>query len=187
MWRRIAGLQQETAISQAHSADPVLARFCFAACRALEPLAVVETGVAYGVTSAFVLKALALNGRGVLHSIDLPPLGRGAGSVVGALVPAELRTRWVLHRGVSGRLLPGLLEELGSVDVFLHDSLHTYRNMRLELDLVTPRLARPSFVIADDVGGNAAFERWCADVGPAAKGVLAEEGKDALFGFALLL
>ena len=35
---------------------------------------VVETGVAHGVTSRFILEALERNGRGFLWSIDLPPL-----------------------------------------------------------------------------------------------------------------
>ena len=184
---RMAELRHETAISAAHNADLRLARFCYAACRALEPAVVVETGVAYGVTSAFVLKALSVNGRGLLHSVDLPPLGRDAGRVVGALVPEELRGRWRLHRGVSWRLLPGLIDGLGSVDLFVHDSLHTFRNMRRELDIVTPRLSRPSMVVADDVGGNEAFASWCAAVEPALASVVAEEDKDASFGFSLLL
>jgi len=185
--QRALDLGEEAVIATAHNADPALARFCYAACRALEPDVVVETGVAYGVTSAFVLEALRVNGRGTLHSIDLPPLGADAGRLVGAVIPDELRSRWRLHRGVSRRLLRPLVNGLGSVDMFVHDSLHTYRNMKEELDAVTPRLARPSLVIADDIGGNAAFERWSDAVDPAFRCMLREEGKDALFGVALLL
>jgi len=183
---RIAGLDPSTDIPAAYNADPVLARFCYAVCRALEPAVVVETGVAHGVTSAFILEALDLNGRGTLHSVDLPPLGRDVDRMVGGLIPHELKKRWRLHRGVSERLLPTLLRELGSVDLFVHDSLHTYRNIRRELDIVTPSLARPSVVIADDAGGNAAFARWSASVDAAFRGVLREEGKDAVFGVVLL-
>jgi predicted O-methyltransferase YrrM len=187
MRRRTRDLAEDAVLATAHNADFALARFCYAACRALEPEVVVETGVAYGVTSAFVLEALRANGRGTLHSVDLPPLGAGAGRLVGAAIPDELRSRWRLHRGMSGRLLPALVKSLGSVDIFMHDSLHTYRNMKQELDAVTPRLARPSLVIADDVDGNAAFDRWSDEVDPAFRGVLREEGKAVLFGVALLL
>lgn len=41
-----------------YNAAPSLAQLCYALCRALRPAAVLETGVAYGVTSAFIAKAL---------------------------------------------------------------------------------------------------------------------------------
>ena len=43
--------------------------------RSLKPETVVETGVCYGASSAYILQALKDNGRGVLYSIDLgnPP------------------------------------------------------------------------------------------------------------------
>jgi hypothetical protein len=44
------------------AADSLLARCCYLVCRLLEPDVVVETGVAYGVSSAFVLTALEENG-----------------------------------------------------------------------------------------------------------------------------
>src|SRR5947209_6596757 len=50
-----------------------------------------------------------------------------------------LRTRWDLHLGSSLELLPGLLGE-GSVDVFLHDSDHTFATMDAEIRLAWPAL-----------------------------------------------
>lgn len=41
--------------------------------RAYKPEIVVETGVAHGVTSAFMLCAMHENNKGHLYSIDLPP------------------------------------------------------------------------------------------------------------------
>ncbi|RMG03228.1 MAG: hypothetical protein D6735_08975 [Acidobacteria bacterium] len=70
---------------------------------------VLETEVGYGVTSAFILKALEVNGHGTLHSVDLPPLGCDADQFVGILIPELLKYRWQLHRGVSRRVLPSLL------------------------------------------------------------------------------
>src|SRR2546426_394777 len=115
-----------------HNADIALSAFSYLVCRALEPTVVLETGVAYGVTSAFVLQALSVNRRGELWSVDLPPLGREADRYVGALIPSELRGRWHLHRGPSRRILPALLPSLRKVDVFIHDSLHTHRNVAWE-------------------------------------------------------
>ena len=52
----------------------VRAIWCFT-CH-LRPKNVVETGVAHGVTSRFILEALEKNGSGHLSSIDLPPIER---------------------------------------------------------------------------------------------------------------
>lgn len=138
-------------------ADSLMARCCYLVCRLLKPALVVETGVAYGVSSAFVLTALKENGQGSLHSVDLPPLRREAERFWGIAVPEELRARWTLHRGSSARVLPRLLEEVPKIDLFVHDSLHTHRNMRREFETVWPRLRTGGAIIADDVERNPAF------------------------------
>ncbi len=138
-------------------ADSLLARCCYMMCRLLEPAVVVETGVAYGVSSAFILRALEENGRGVLHSVDLPPLRRGYERYWGVAVGGSLEDRWTLHHGASARVLPRLLEELETVDIFVHDSLHTYRNMRREFEAVWPSLRAGGALLADDVERNGAF------------------------------
>jgi|GEM_PF-632144 len=150
-------IRREDPFLQRWAADSLLARCCYLLCRLLRPRVVLETGVAYGVSSAFILAALQENGRGELHSVDLPPLRPRAGRFWGIAVPERLRGRWRLHRGASRRVLPGLLEELGEVDLFLHDSLHTLQNMRFELGAVWPRLRPGGAVLADDVERNAAF------------------------------
>lgn len=43
------------------------------------------------------------------------------------------------------------------VDLFLHDSLHTHRNMRREFDTIWPRLRTGGVLLADDVERNRAF------------------------------
>jgi predicted O-methyltransferase YrrM len=139
------------------AADSLLARCCYLMCRLLEPAVVVETGVAYGVSSAFILRALEENGRGMLHSVDLPPLRPEYEKFWGIAVDGTPKDRWSLHRGSSRRVLPRLLEETGTVDLFVHDSLHTYRNMRREFELVWPRLRTGGVILADDVERNRAF------------------------------
>jgi len=138
-------------------ADSVLARCCYLVCRLLKPAIVVETGVAYGVSSAFVLRALEENGYGALYSVDLPPLHRDYATSWGIAVPETLMDRWTLYRGSSARILPSLLKELGTVGVFLHDSLHTRRNMRREFETVWSRLPTGGILLADDVERNQAF------------------------------
>jgi predicted O-methyltransferase YrrM len=138
--RLLEDIRPEDTFSQRWASDSLLARCCYLLCRLVQPSVVVETGVAYGVSSAFILRALEENGRGTLHSVDLPPLRRGAEKFWGIAVPERLRSRWRLHRGASARVLPRLLGEMGTVDLFVHDSLHTLGNMRREFESVWPYL-----------------------------------------------
>ncbi len=133
----------------AHNATRELAIFCYCWCRAHKPTLVVETGVANGVTSAFILQAMKDNGSGELWSIDLPSLGTDA--FVGFLIPQNLRNRWHLYRGRSRRLLPKIIKSAGTIDAFLHDSLHTERNMRFEFESAWPALVPSGVLISDDV------------------------------------
>jgi len=106
---------------------------------------------------------------------------------VGRLVPMRLRANWHLHRGASRLLLPKLLRQLRRLEVFVHDSLHTYRNMRREFNLVTPHLAPTAAVISDDIEGNPAFSRWVAECRPSYSAVIGQKSKSSLLGLALLL
>jgi hypothetical protein len=183
--RRIDLLPENAPFPRFLNGDFTLARLCYALGRALKPKRVVETGVCYGVTSAFLLQSLEENGGGVLHSVDMPPLGKHAEHFVGKLVPEALRSRWELHRGTSKSQLPQLLQQLGEIDFFIHDSLHTYRNMRRELSMVTPYLARPALVVSDDVDGNPAFGEWVDRARPPYWTVLKQGTKSALCGMAI--
>ena len=169
------------AFSQRWAADSLFARLCYLACRLATPETVVETGVAYGVSSAFTLKALEQNGGGTLHSVDLPPLRGEYERFWGIAVPEDLRQRWRLHRGASRRVLPGLLRETGPVGLFVHDSLHTRRNMRREFDAVWTNLGPGGLLLADDVERNRAF----ADLrrkDPSLWRVVRDREKDPLHG-----
>jgi predicted O-methyltransferase YrrM len=155
--RLLADIRQEDTFVPYWAADSVLARCCYLACRLIRPEVVVETGVAYGVTSAFILTALEVNGRGTLHSVDLPPLRRVYNRFWGIAVPEALKDRWRLHRGSSASVLPPLLEEIRTIALFVHDSLHTHRNMSREFDTVWPHLREGGLLLADDVERNRAF------------------------------
>ena len=168
-----------------YNGDSALAAFCYAVTRTLHPKHAVETGVCYGVTSAHILKAMEMNGEGHLDSIDVPPLGKDADKHVGRFIPAELRSRWTLHRGMSTRLLRPLLNQLGSIDLFVHDSLHTYRNMRDEFAAAWPLLRPGGVLISDDIQGNSAFQELADKPDVSACAVVEEHGKRALFGLAV--
>jgi len=137
----------------------------YALIRLLRPATVVETGVADGTTSAYILQALDDNGRGHLYSIDLPSERLPPGAAPGWIVDASLRHRWTLRIGASRQLLEPLLSELGSIDVFLHDSLHTYDNMLFEYRAAWPFLHDDGLFLSHDVGRNAAFFDFAREVG----------------------
>src|SRR4051794_33260174 len=118
-----------------HDADPALARAAWCLTTHLRPHAVVETGVARGVVTSFILRALAASGRGHLWSIDLPPLQEDWYVQAAAAVPEDVRPRGTLTRGSSRRRLPSLPRGVGQIDMFVHDTPHPRRNMSLELRL----------------------------------------------------
>jgi hypothetical protein len=125
--------------------------------RLLKPECIVETGVSAGVSSAYILRALEDNQKGKLYSIDLPPDNILSGKTSGWIVPQYLRNRWSLHIGDSKKLLGPLLDSVGEIDCFIHDSLHTYEHMTWEFRTVWKHLRSGGFLLSHDVGGNEAF------------------------------
>jgi predicted O-methyltransferase YrrM len=117
--------------------------------RSMKPDVVVETGVCYGESSAYILHALSENRRGVLYSIDLgnspdePPSD--------FFVPERLMSRWQLIIGDSKRELPRLLARLERIDLFHHDSLHTYEHMTWEYETALPYLHAGGVLSSHDV------------------------------------
>jgi len=184
--KRISGRQAElpenAPFAKFHNGDTRLGQLCYAVARAIRPRTVIETGVCYGVTSAYLLAALEKNEQGHLYSIDLPPLGKDGDDYVGWLVPKELEKRWTLRRGTSQRLLGPLIAELGTVDLFVHDSLHTYKNMKKEFETVWPALRAGGVLISDDIEGNAAFLQLAQTKKLDQTVVIQERNKDALLG-----
>lgn len=133
--------------------------------RSLKPEIVVETGVANGESSAFILGAMETNKQGRLYSIDLPPKQEEIfddkasylmppGKKVGWLVSKSLRHRWTLILEPAEEALPHLVQHLNTIDIFLHDSLHTYNHMMFEFSTVWPHLRAGGVLLSDDVSGH---------------------------------
>jgi len=108
---------------------------CYLIIRLMRPKIVVETGVSAGRASAFMLKALEDNNYGYLYSIDPDPNA-------GYAIPGVLKKRWFFIPKKSSEALPSLLERLDQVDMFLHDSLHTFENMMYEFKTVWPFITK---------------------------------------------
>jgi hypothetical protein len=117
---------------------------------------------------------MRINGLGHLHSIDLPsydhtgPANRdGFADTLppsrepGWVIPAHNRSRWSLTMGASCVHLSSLLEAIGPIDLFLHDSEHTYETMSMEMALAWPALREGGILICDNITASAAFDEFC--------------------------
>lgn len=140
--------------------DAGLTRAIWCLTRHLRPKNVVETGVAHGVTSRVILEALEKNGSGHLSSIDLPPLEKSWQEQVGLAVGDRHSKRWTYIKGSSRLRLPKLLSQLGQIDLFIHDSLHSERNVRFELDRAWAALRPGGVLVVDDVDANWGFQSF---------------------------
>jgi hypothetical protein len=137
-------------------------------CRVTKPAIVVETGVQSGISSAFILQALKDNGKGYLYSIDWPdnqllqiiPSQARRGMESGWVVPRELAENWKLITGKSKEKLLPLLRHLTAVDIFIHDSEHSFENMYEEYETAWRFLASNGILLSDDIHLNQAFRRF---------------------------
>ena len=166
--------------------DSGLVRAIWCIVRHRRPEVAVETGVGHGVTSRAVLDALERNGTGGLWSIDLPPLTITARShEIAAAVPAARRGRWTYVEGSSRRQLPPLLAELGTVDLFVHDSRHSTRNVLFECERAYAALRRCGFLVVDDLDGNWGFARFRERTPEACTSIATADDGRRRFGIAM--
>ena len=132
-------------------------RFLYILCRILKPKNIVETGVAYGLSSMYILKALQKNQVGTLHSIDSVFRPWQRKEMIGAIIPDELKSRWNFVFGKSSEKLEQIYEKIENVDIFIHDSLHTYKNMIFEFESAKKNMRKNGIILSDDVLDNDAF------------------------------
>lgn len=134
-----------------------------------KPNIVIETGVAQGISSRFILEALKKNNHGILISVDLPNYVE-SGKInsdgqfdgvhvkkdlgVGWLVPEELKDRWELYLGDAKSILPSIKED---ADIFVHDSDHSYGHMMFEFEFASKHLSENGILVSDDIGWNSSF------------------------------
>jgi Methyltransferase domain len=142
--------------------DPEFVRAIWCLVRHLGARRVVETGVAHGVTSRFVLEALARNRGGHLWSIDLPPPAHPELHWhIGIAVDQHSRGHWTYVAGSSRRRLIPLLKRVGIIDLFIHDSAHSTSNVLFELSHAWAALRPGGAIVADDIDANWGFKIFC--------------------------
>lgn len=155
--------------------------FIYYLLRKKKPEIVIETGVWYGVSTSVILSALNKNDKGTLYSIDLPAYFDSGGYTdenpylseeertaslppgkePGFIVPEDLKSRWKLILGDTKTYLPKLFDELKNVDLFLHDSLHSYENMTFEYNLALNYVKKGGYIMSDNIDWHSAFYDIC--------------------------
>jgi len=86
------------------------------------------------------------------------------GKEPGWMIPDELKERWTLVFGTSYDELPPLLDRLGAIDFFIHDSEHSYECMSFEFAQAWEALREGGVVVADDAHWNTAFAEFAARI-----------------------
>lgn len=122
----------------------------YAIVRWQKPEVMLETGVADGISTAMTLAAMESNGMGRLHSVDID-------DDVGGFV--SKRDRWQLHI-VGDETRPdlrGVVTELGTLDIFMHDSAHHYEQQMFEYEVAWPSVRPGGLLLSDDVNWSFAF------------------------------
>ena len=105
----------------------------------------------------YILKALQKNQVGRLHSIDSVFRPWQRKEMIGAIIPDELKSRWNFVFGKSSEKLEQVFEKIENVDIFIHDSLHTYKNMIFEFEAAEKNMRKNGIILSDDVLDNDAF------------------------------
>jgi hypothetical protein len=129
--------------------------------RKFKPKIIVETGTSMGWSSYMLLSAISRNKTGHLHSLDLNDSEnvKNYGGV-GYLVSEKLRKNWTLTIGDTKEKLEPILKKLNQIDMFIHDSEHSYEAMMFEYTTAWKYLKKDGILGSDDINHSDAFEEF---------------------------
>jgi hypothetical protein len=169
--------------------DSSLCRAAWCVVLHTRPEVVIETGVAHGVTSRVVLEALGQNDSGHLWSVDLPfPFDHRLHGETGIVVPDACRSRWSYLEGSSKQRLPPLAVEVGHVELFIHDSLHTAENTLFEMEQAASVMSAGGVMLIDDIDSHAGFASF-AEQHPGYQTIICPDAdrntREGMFGIAV--
>ncbi len=149
----------ESVSSQIGMTKYPIAWYCLV--RKFKPSIIVETGTSMGWSSFMILTAIKNNNVGHLYSFDLAMseiVKREGG--VGYLVTDDLKKYWTLKIEDTKKGLQPLLKKLNVIDMFIHDSEHTYQTMMFEYNLAWNYLQNGGILCSDDVNHSEAFNEF---------------------------
>ena len=134
-----------------------LCRFLFNLCIFSNSEKIIEAGVANGFSSSYILLALDYANSGKLISIDSIMLPWQTREKIGQVIPSNLKKRHALVVGNSLDELEKFSKEYFKIDIFMHDSEHTYTHMIKEYSIAWTMIKNEGFLLSDDVAINDAF------------------------------
>ena len=134
------------------NAEKQLFTLLYALVKANNPKIVIETGVANGITTNAIMKALEFNeNKGELHSFDV--LKETSKAYIGS-------GNWNFHLlnvKNSHKQLMSEIIKLPKVDIWVHDSNHGYRWQKFEYLLALKSLNSGGILISDDIDASPAW------------------------------
>jgi len=129
----------------------------FTICEKLKITNAIETGVAYGWSSAAILKSLASR-NGSLISIDMPMLKQTDYDLIGVAVEPGLKKFWELRREPDRYGLPRAIKSMGeNLELAHYDSDKSYYGRKWSQEIIWKNLKIGGIFISDDIEDNTAF------------------------------
>ena len=143
---------QSNITSSRWNAEEQLFILLYSLIRANNSKLIIETGVANGITTNAIMKALEESGaNGELNSFDVLPETSKAYSGVG---------NWKFHllkEKNAHKQIKSVVSSLPKVDVWVHDSNHGYRWQKFEYLLALSVLGKNGILISDDIDASSAW------------------------------
>jgi len=123
------------------------------------------------------------------EQVDLPfPFDHRLHGETGIVVPDACRSRWSYVEGSSKQQLPPLAAEVGHVELFIHDSLHTAENTLFEMEQAASVMPAGGVMLIDDIDSHAGFEAF-ADRHPGYETLICPDAdrkvREGMFGIAV--
>lgn len=125
--------------------------------RALKPKLIVETGVANGISTNAIMKAIVANqGSGELYSFDTllktkqAYIGSGNWNFVHLKRPYSVK-------------MYNKIKKLKSVDLWVHDSNHGYPWQKIEYAMALSKLSANGVLVSDDIDASVAWRQYAVE------------------------
>lgn len=145
-------VKQQQVTNLRWNAEKQLFTLLYALVKANNPKVVIETGVANGITTNAIMKALDINDNtGELHSFDVLP--ETSNAYIGS-------GNWNFHLLNSKNTYKQIVNEISKlpkVDIWVHDSNHGYRWQKFEYLLALKSLKTGGILISDDIDASSAW------------------------------
>ena len=132
-------------------------------CEKLKIRNAIETGVAYGWSSAAILKSISKR-DGRLTSIDMPMLKQTDYDLIGVAIEKDDRKNWELRREPDRHALPIAISRMkNGIELIHYDSDKSYYGRKWSQELIWKNLKKGGIFISDDIEDNTAFMEFVTE------------------------